>query len=74
MARYKVLKSVVHNFAHSFVSLINYVGDDYVNSHLTRAAQGIERGEINSDLLLRTVEASPLLTESVARTVGLLPQ
>jgi len=69
MARYKVLKSVAHNFAHSFVSLMNYNGGDYVNSHLTRAVQGIESGEIRSDLLRRTVEPSPLLIEPVAGAI-----
>lgn len=28
--RYKVLKSLAHNFSHSFVSLMNYVDDGYV--------------------------------------------
>ena len=69
MARYKVLKSVAHNFAHSFISLMNYCGDDYVNSHLTRAVQGFDHGDIRSDLLRQVIAPSPLLTDYVAKAV-----
>jgi hypothetical protein len=48
---------------------MNYRGGDYVNSHLTRAVQGLERSEIRSDLLRRVVEPSPLLLEHVAGAV-----
>ena len=30
MSSHKVLKSVVHNFGHSFTSLMNYRENDYV--------------------------------------------
>jgi len=39
MARYKVLKSVAHNIGHSFTSLMNYAGDDYVMGHILRFAR-----------------------------------
>lgn len=28
--KYRILKSVAHNFSHSFVSYMNYFDDDYV--------------------------------------------
>jgi hypothetical protein len=39
MSRYKVLKSVAHNIGHSFTSLMNYSGDDYVMGHILRLAR-----------------------------------
>jgi hypothetical protein len=39
MARCKVLKSVAHNIGHSFTSLMNYAGDDYVMGHILRLAR-----------------------------------
>ncbi len=39
MASYKVLKSVAHNIGHSFTSLMNYSGDDYVMGHILRFAR-----------------------------------
>jgi hypothetical protein len=36
--KYKNLKSVAHNFGHSFTSDMNYAEDDFVMSHLARSA------------------------------------
>lgn len=49
MARYKVLKSVAHNFAHSFVSPMNYGARDYVMCELLRKAHhtGLKRFELD---------------------------
>ena len=47
--KYKILKSVAHNFSHSFVSYMNYVDDGYVIDdllQLARKANG-ERLKIN---------------------------
>jgi hypothetical protein len=43
MARYRVLKRVVHNVGHSFTSLMNFCGDDYVIGHILRFARGTGR-------------------------------
>ena len=42
--RYKVLKSIAHNFSQSFVSHMNYVDDGHVVDDLLKLARGA-RGE-----------------------------
>lgn len=37
--KYKILKSVAHNFSHSFVSYTNYVDDGYVVDDLLQLAR-----------------------------------
>jgi hypothetical protein len=71
MARYKVLKSVAHNLGHSYLSLMNYVNDDYIVEHLFRRAKETGEPRVEIDVLQGTIEPSafqiPVLTESVAR-------
>ena len=65
MARYKVLKSVARNCAHSFASVMNYSGNDYAMCHLTRRAKltGIRR--LRVDLLSRAAGPLELLSTPV---------
>jgi hypothetical protein len=42
MASYKRLKSLAHNVGHSFLSLMNYVDDDYVVEDLFQHARNAE--------------------------------
>ena len=37
--KYKVLKSIAHNFSHSFVSFMNYLDDGYVIDDLRQLAR-----------------------------------
>lgn len=37
--KYKILKSIAHNFSHSFVSYMNYVDDGYVVDDLLQLAR-----------------------------------
>lgn len=37
--KYKILKSIAHNFTHSFVSFMNYVDDGYVIDDLRELAR-----------------------------------
>ena len=37
--KYRILRSVAHNFSHSFVSLMNYVDDGYVIDDLRQLAR-----------------------------------
>jgi hypothetical protein len=57
MARYKVLKSVAHNIGHSFTSLMNYAGDDYVMGHILRFARSTGHDTLTIDFVRR--EAGP---------------
>jgi len=68
--KYKVIKSTAHNFGHSFVSLMNYRGDDYVMSHLARLV--VETGEstLSVDLLSGQAAPAPLLWGPVRASVA----
>jgi hypothetical protein len=78
MARYKVLKSVAHSTGHSFTSLMNYRGDDYVMGHLLRRAREVRDATLRIDLLTGSAAPGSLLTpevrESVQSYVRWLPQ
>lgn len=77
MAKRKTLTSAAHNTAHSFASLMNYVGDDYVLGHIVQAAWATGATELRVDLLTGATNKSPLLVpevrDSVARTVEWFP-
>ena len=67
--KYKVIKSLAHNTGHSFVSDMNWAGNDYVMSHLARAAVATGIAELRVDLL--TGEATPLelVTDPVRESI-----
>jgi hypothetical protein len=73
----KTLKSVVASLAHSFTSLMNYRGDDYVMGHIVHAAWSTGSTRFHVDLLSGATVASPLLVpevrDSVARYVEWFP-
>jgi hypothetical protein len=66
MARYKVLKSVAHNIGHSFTSLMNYAGDDYVMGHILRFARRTGRDTMTIDFVKREAGPPELLTEPIS--------
>jgi hypothetical protein len=45
--KYKVLKSVAHNFSHSFVSSMNYVDDGFVIDDLGELVRNNEQNRIS---------------------------
>jgi len=69
MARYKVLESVAHNVAHSYLSLMNYRGDDYVVSHLFRAAKAAGQPHVRIDVLKGELSPATILTPTLAESV-----
>jgi hypothetical protein len=69
MPRFRVLKGVAHNFGHSFTSLMNYVGDDYVMGHILRLARLSGKETLTIDLL--TGQAGP--PELLAKPVSEIP-
>ena len=67
--KYKILKSVAHNFSHSFVSYMNYVDDGYVIDdllQLARKANG-ERLKIN---WIPDTASEQFLTPRVVKSVA----
>ena len=63
--RYHTIRSVAHNFGQSFVSLTNYLDDDYVIGHLARAAAASRQAELRVDLLTGDAGPAALLTPAV---------
>lgn len=45
--KYRVLKSIAHNFSHSFVSYTNYVDDGFVIDDLRHLARNANGGRIS---------------------------
>ena len=67
--KYKNLKSVAHNFGHSFTSDMNWVGDDYLMNHLARSAIRSGVPEFRADLLSGDVEPDAVLLPQFAESV-----
>jgi hypothetical protein len=65
MARYKVLKSVAHSLGHSFTSLMNYRGNDYVMGHLLRRAREVGESRLTVDFFTREATPAALLVPDV---------
>ncbi len=55
---------------HSFTSLMNYRGDDYVMGHLLRRAREVGEGTLIVDLLTGHAAPASLLTREVAASVA----
>lgn len=66
MASYKVLKSVAHNIGHSFVSDMNYRGDDYVMGHILRLAKSTGRDTLAIDFIKREGGPPELLAPPIS--------
>jgi len=52
---YKRIGTLIHNWSHQFISLMNYVDDDYVFDEMMRLLSGREVDEITLDPLNRTI-------------------
>lgn len=66
MPRFKVLKGVAHNLGHSFTSLMNYAGNDYVMGHILQFARRSGKDTLMIDLVTGEAEPIELLTEPVS--------
>lgn len=68
MPKYKVLRSIAHNTAHSYVSCMNYGDEGYVMDHLRETAARTGVSVLSIDLLGSRVEPpllrTPLLMQS----------
>src|SRR5713101_3017416 len=65
MARYKVLKGVAHSIGHSFTSLMNYAGDDYVMGHILRLARETKRDTLTIDFVSGAAGPPELLARPI---------
>ena len=66
--KYKHIHSAIHNFGHSFTSLINYVDNDYVIDELTKIhTQG---NDIEVDWLTGSFTPENLTTPRIQKSIG----
>ncbi len=66
---YKIIKSIAHNLGHSFTSLMNYHGTDYVLGHILRAARMTGKYKLEVDFLTGTALPPELLFASVKESI-----
>ena len=65
MISHKPLRSVSHNFGHSFISLMNYINDDYLLGHLLRQARKTKINRLTVDILNDKAEPTGLITNEI---------
>ena len=65
----KVLKNVSHNFGHSIVSLMNYVGNDYFLGILQKQMRKTKLNRLEVDILNNKFKPKELLTKSILWTL-----
>ena len=70
MTSHKPLKSVSHNFGHSFISLMNYINNDYFLGHLLKQARKTNIARLEVDILKNTAKPSELLTRPIQDSIG----
>ena len=69
MISHKPLKSVSHNFGHSFISLMNYVNDDYFLGHLLKQVRKTKFNRLSVDILKNIAEPTELLTNKIKSSI-----
>ena len=69
MPSHKPLKSVAHNFSHSFISLMNFVNDDYFLDHLLKQAKKTNLNKLTIDILQNSAEPIGLLTNEIKASI-----
>lgn len=69
MAKLKLLRSIGHNTVHSYLSLMNYVEDDYMINYLHKHAKANDNDSINIDILNEAITPAAIshsiITESL---------
>lgn len=69
MPSHKPLKSVSHNFSHSFISLMNYINDDYFLGHLLKQARATKLNKLQIDILENKAVPEQLLTKEIVSSI-----
>jgi len=70
MPSHKVLKSVSHNFGHSFVSFMNYMETDYFLGLLQTQMQKTELNRLEVDILNNESQPKELLTRKIQKSIN----
>ena len=70
MSSHKSLKSISHNFGHSFISLMNYIGSDYFMGELLKKARKTGLNRLEVDILNNTARPKELLTNSMKKSIS----
>jgi hypothetical protein len=69
MISHKPLKSVSHNFGHSFISLMNYINGDYLLGHLLKRSRKTNITKLTVDILNNKAEPKKLLTNAITTSI-----
>ena len=69
MTSHKPLKSIAHNFGHSFISLMNWINDDYFLGHLLKQARATNLNRLEVDILTGTAKPGQLITNSICDSI-----
>lgn len=69
MAKYKTLKSVVHNIRNSFISLLNCYKDDYIFGEILKQMLLKNINKIEIDLLRSEAKPRELITEPIQKSI-----
>jgi hypothetical protein len=69
MPSHKTLKSIAHNFGHSFTSLMNYHTDDYVLGHILKQARLTGHSRLFIDIKNKLVEPNDLINDKIYDSV-----
>lgn len=72
MPKLKVLKSIGHNLAHSFLSLMNYIDDDYIIEHIFGIAKSTSKTFITVDVLNQSIQPVEYCTPSIIKSLHYL--
>lgn len=69
MKSHKSLKSVSHNFGHSFISLMNFINDDYFLGHLLKQARKTKCNKLTIDILKNIASPTELITDQIRLSI-----
>ena len=67
---YKRIGSFIHNWSHSFLSLMNYVDDDYIIDELSRLLSDRGINEIVIDPLNKHIDPERARTKRLLKSLG----
>ena len=67
--KYKNIDSMLHNFGHSFVSLMNYVDGEYIIDELDKLARSVPGNEIRIDFSSGSISPEATYPERLHKSV-----